>query len=177
LGADREYPRRPIVGVGAVVLMTPDEASSLGARPAANPGVVLVKRRFEPLRGEWTLPGGIVDPGETLAAAIARELTEEIGLTVAVGPIVAVLDRIMPDAEGRTRYHFVLIDFLCRPTGGELRAGSDVEDVAIADPDDLDAFAVDNLARTVIRDAISAARASAASEPRERSERGEAVSE
>ena len=155
MGADREYPARPIVGVGAVVLVTPDEARTLGATPAANPGVVLVKRRFEPLRGEWTLPGGTVETGETLAAAIARELTEETGLLVDVGPIVAVLDRIVPDAEGRARYHFVLIDYLCRPTGGRLRAGSDVADVALADPDGLDAFAVNDLAREVIRKALS----------------------
>jgi 8-oxo-dGTP diphosphatase len=155
LGADREYPSRPIVGVGAVVLATPDEAARIGAGAAtSNPGVVLVKRRFEPLRGEWTLPGGAVETGETLEAAIARELTEETGLIVDVGPIVAVLDRIVPDADGRARYHFVLIDYLCRPAGGRLRAGSDVADVALADPAALDAFAVNDLAREVIRKAL-----------------------
>ena len=152
----REYPARPIVGVGAVVLVTPEEALRTGVEPApASSRVVLVKRRFEPLRGEWTLPGGAVETGETMAAAIARELVEETGLVVDVGPIVAVLDRIVPDAGGRTRYHFVLIDYLCRPTGGRLRAGSDVEDVALADPDALDAFAVNELARSVIRKAMS----------------------
>ena len=177
MGANREYPDRPIVGVGAVVLVSPDEAALIGATAAPNPGVVLVKRRFEPLRGEWTLPGGAVEAGETLAAALARELAEETGLIVDVGPIVAVLDRIVPDADGRARYHFVLIDYLCRPAGGRLRAGSDVEDVALADPAGLDAFAVNDLARGVIRSAIETARASAASEPRERSARGEAARE
>ncbi len=138
------------------MLVSPDEAALIGATSAsANPGVVLVRRRFEPLRGEWTLPGGAVETGETLAAAIARELTEETGLIVDVGPIVAVLDRIVPDADGRARYHFVLIDYLCRPTGGRLRAGSDVDAVALADPAGLDAFAVNGLARGVIRKAMA----------------------
>jgi 8-oxo-dGTP diphosphatase len=155
LGTDREYPARPIVGVGAVVLVSPDEAALIGAAEPPGMGVVLVKRRFEPLRDEWTLPGGAVETGETLAAAIARELEEETGLIVDVGPIVAVLDRIVPDADGRARYHFVLIDYLCRPTGGRLRAGSDVADVALADPEGLDAFAVNDLACSVIRKAMA----------------------
>ena len=156
MGGNREYPARPIVGVGAVVLMTPGQARQAGVDPAfADLGVVLVKRLYEPLRGEWTLPGGAVETGETLEAAIARELSEETGLIVDVGPIVAVLDRIVPDAGGRTRYHFVLIDYLCRPTGGRLQAGSDVEDVALADPRALDRFGVNDLARDVIRKAVA----------------------
>jgi 8-oxo-dGTP diphosphatase len=133
----REYPERPIVGVGGVVL-------DAGGR------VVLVRRRFEPLAGRWSLPGGGVDVGETLEAAVAREVLEETGLEVHVGPLVEVFDRIMPDAEGRTRFHFVLVDYLCRVRGGRAQAGSDVSDVALADPAALDPYDLTDKARAVI---------------------------
>ncbi len=98
--SDREYPSRPIVGVGAVILVSPDEARRLGwATPLSEPGVVLVKRRFEPLAGQWSLPGGAVEVGETLEAGVAREIVEETGLTVDVGPIVEVFDRIFRDED------------------------------------------------------------------------------
>jgi 8-oxo-dGTP diphosphatase len=151
----REYPERPVVGVGAVVLIASSEAARFGwDGGAVNPGVVLVKRRFEPLKGQWSLPGGGVEVGETLEAGVARELAEETGLIVDVGPIVEVFDRIVPDAEGRTRYHYVLIDYLCLATGGHLRAGSDVAEVALADANGLDRYGVNEKARDVIRKAI-----------------------
>jgi 8-oxo-dGTP diphosphatase len=156
LGADREYPSRPIVGVGAVVVVSVEDAAHLGWSEALHqPGVVLVKRGFEPLKGEWSLPGGGVEVGETLEAAITRELVEETGLIVEVGPIVEVLDRIVPDTNGRTRYHFVLIDYLCRPIGGRLQAGSDVADVMLADPATLERLGVNETACRVIRKAIA----------------------
>ena len=94
--------------------------------------VLLVRRGQEPLKGEWSVPGGAVEIGETLEAAVAREVQEETGLRVDVGPIVDVLDRIRFDPDGRTRYHYVLVDFLCRPNSGTLACASDAQDVAWA---------------------------------------------
>lgn len=133
----RQYPDRPIVGVGAVVLV--------------DGKVVLVKRAHEPLQGEWSLPGGGVEVGETLREACAREVREETGLTVEVGAAIDVFDRIMRDADGGVRYHFVLVDYLCRPIGGELRSGTDASDVALADPDLLEGYRLSDKAIDVIR--------------------------
>jgi mutator protein MutT len=107
-------PERPVVGIGAVVLD--------GDR------VLLVKRGHAPLKGQWSLPGGRVETGETLEHAVAREVLEETGVTIEVGPIVDVLDRISLDVDGRVEYHFVLIDFVARPTGGVLQSASDADD-------------------------------------------------
>ena len=119
----RRYPERPVVGVGAVIVQ--------------DGRVVLIKRRFEPLAGQWSLPGGTLELGETLEAGVAREIREETGLEVEVGPVVEVFDRILLDPDGRVRYHFVLIDYLCRPIGGRLVAGSDVADAVLASLDEL----------------------------------------
>jgi ADP-ribose pyrophosphatase YjhB (NUDIX family) len=121
--------------------------------------VVLVRRRFEPLAGQWSLPGGAVEVGETLEEATAREVAEESGLLVSVGPAVEVFDRIMRDREGRVRYHYVLVDYLCRPRGGRLAAGSDVSEVVLADPAGLDAYQLTAKAAAVIRAAIRMAEA------------------
>jgi 8-oxo-dGTP diphosphatase len=155
LGANREYPARPIVGVGAVIVIQPAEAALVGwTPPLTTPGVVLVKRRFEPLAGEWSLPGGKVEAGETLEAATAREIAEETGLVVEVGPLVEVLDRIFRDDDGRVRFHYVLIDYLCRARSGVLGAGSDVSDATIADPRDLRNFGLATITKAVIEKAV-----------------------
>ena len=107
----RDYPERPIVGVAAVVI--------------EDNRVVLVRRGSPPAYGEWSLPGGAVEPGETLEEAVVREVKEEIGLEVEVVELVAVLDRIFLDPEGEVQFHYVLMDFLCRRKGGRLRASSD----------------------------------------------------
>ncbi|HEX3941264.1 MAG TPA: NUDIX hydrolase [Acidobacteriaceae bacterium] len=110
----REYPQAPIVGVGAVVV---------------DHGRVLVARRGrEPLKGEWSLPGGALEVGETLEEGVVREVREECGLEVAPVAVVEVLDRIVRDDDGRVRYHYVLVDFLCRFTGGTLACASDALD-------------------------------------------------
>jgi 8-oxo-dGTP diphosphatase len=143
----REYPARPIVGVGAVVYVTPGDAAALHL-PAS--GVILVRRGHQPLAGEWSLPGGTLEVGETLEAAIAREVVEETGLTVQVGPVIDVFDRITLDDQDRVQYHFVLVDYLCRPAGGTLRAGSDAADTTIADPETLEPFRLTDKAASVI---------------------------
>jgi ADP-ribose pyrophosphatase YjhB (NUDIX family) len=89
---------------------------------------LVVRRATEPLKGQWSIPGGMLELGEKLREGIAREVKEETGLDVEVFDVLDVFDSIFPDREGRTQYHYVLIDFLCRTTGGELRAGSDVSE-------------------------------------------------
>jgi ADP-ribose pyrophosphatase YjhB (NUDIX family) len=138
--------------VGAVVYVTGAEAARLGVADAPDRGVVLIRRRYEPLAGEWSLPGGTLEVGETLAAAVARELLEETGLVVDVGPVIEVFDRIMLDAGRRVQYHFVLVDYLCRVAGGRLEPGTDAAAVIIADaaqlaPFDLTQKALDVIAR------------------------------
>ena len=137
IDTSRRYPTRPIVGVGAVVLM--DDGR-----------VVLVKRGHEPMAGHWSLPGGVLEVGETLEAGVAREIREETGLVVDVGPLVELFDRILLDDGGAVQYHFVLADYLCRPRQGRLEAGTDVDDVVLADPDALDAYRLTEKARDVI---------------------------
>lgn len=140
----RQYPERPIVGVGAVIML--------------DGKVVLIKRRYEPLKGQWSLPGGGVEVGETLEAAVARETLEETGLQVEVGPVIEVFDRIMRDDDQRVRYHYVLIDYLCWPVAGELRAGSDVDDAVLVDPENLKPYDLTKKATAVIERAVELAR-------------------
>jgi 8-oxo-dGTP diphosphatase len=115
----REYPESPLVGVGAVVV----------EEHAGTNRVLLVRRGTAPLLGEWSLPGGVLECGETLREAVAREACEETGLLVEPGEMLGVYERIIRDDEKRVRYHYVLLDFLCRPVGGDLKAGSDAADV------------------------------------------------
>jgi ADP-ribose pyrophosphatase YjhB (NUDIX family) len=137
----RQYPDRPVVGVGAVVI--------------EHGRVLLVKRRFEPLAGQWSLPGGSLELGETLEAGVAREILEETGLQVEVGPVVEVFDRILLDPDDRVRYHFVLIDYLCRPVGGRLQAGSDVADAAFVEPDAVSGYRMTPKAVAVVERALA----------------------
>jgi ADP-ribose pyrophosphatase YjhB (NUDIX family) len=118
--------------------------------------VLLVKRGHEPLKGEWSLPGGAVELGEALETAVAREVREEAGLVVDVGPVVEVVDRIHRDADGRVEYHYVVVDYLCRLSGAagvSATAGSDADDVQWAPVEDLGALNVSSAAIAVIRKA------------------------
>jgi mutator protein MutT len=108
---NRRYPERPILGVGAIV--------------EQNGRVLLVERGTEPLKGTWSLPGGVVEAGETLETAVRREVLEETGLEVEPVSRAEVFERIMPGRDGKPEYHYVLIDYLCKVTGGTLAAASD----------------------------------------------------
>ena len=110
----REFPRAPLVGVGAVIV--------------EQGRVLLVQRGKEPLKGHWTLPGGVLEVGESLADGVAREVFEETGLAVEPIELVELLDRIHREKD-RVRYHYVIADYLCRVTGGELLAASDADAV------------------------------------------------
>ena len=111
----REFPELPLVGVGAIII----EADR----------VLLVKRAHPPIQGQWSIPGGVLEVGEMVREAAVREAREETGLIVEPGELLGVYDRILRDPENRVQYHYVLIDFLCRRTGGELLAASDAAEV------------------------------------------------
>lgn len=110
----REYPQQPFVGVGAIIV----DAGR----------VLLIKRGKAPLLGEWSIPGGMLEVGETLRQAAEREALEETGLVVRATELLGVFERIVPDEEKRTVYHYVLIDFLCEKISGEVCAGADAAD-------------------------------------------------
>lgn len=114
MASGREYPRAPLVGVGAVVIRDGE--------------VLLVKRKYEPGKGLWSIPGGLVELGERLRDAVRREILEETGVEVEVGALLDVIDNIVRDEDGRVRFHYVLVDFLAKPLGGSARASGDAEE-------------------------------------------------
>jgi len=122
----REYPSQPIVGVGAIIL-NQDK-------------ILLVKRGVEPGRGRWSIPGGAVELGERLHEALKREVGEECGLDVEVDRLMDVVENIIPDENGRLRFHYVVLDFLARLRGGNLKPASDVADARWVPLDQVEAY-------------------------------------
>jgi 8-oxo-dGTP diphosphatase len=149
----REYPDRPVVGVGGVVIV---EGRAL-----------LIRRGSEPLRGQWSIPGGTLELGESLERGVARELLEETGLQVRVLELIEVFDRVYQgdDADGSPplrngpKYHFVIADYLCERISGEAIAGSDVTHVAFAREDELDGYGLTETATRILRKAFAMERA------------------
>ena len=139
----REYPSVPRVGVGAVVLD--------GSR------VLLVRRGKPPLMGKWSLPGGLVELGETTREAIQREIAEECGLQVRIGEVAGILDRVVRDADGRIRYHWVLVDYVAFPESGTLGAATDVDDAQWVEVDDVPTFDTTDGLMDMIRRALALA--------------------
>jgi 8-oxo-dGTP diphosphatase len=140
----REYPERPVVGVGGVVI-------SQGR-------ALVVKRGAPPLEGEWSIPGGMLEVGETLVEGVRRELAEETGIEVRVHGVIEVLERISLDAEGKPEYHYVVLDYYCEAIRGEARPGSDVTNVAWVSEPELEKFSLNSAAQQVIRKAFAVAR-------------------
>lgn len=139
----REYPDNPLVGVGAVIVK-----DNL---------VLLVRRGQAPLLGEWSLPGGVLECGETLRDAAIREALEETGLEVETGMLLGVYERVIRSENGRVRYHYVLIDFLCRVVAGDLKAGSDAADVRWFESAELDGLNLPRDTRDVIEKGLKGA--------------------
>ena len=133
----REYPKAPIAGVGVVVLK--------GGQ------VLLIRRGREPGRGRWGLPGGAVELGETVAQAAEREVDEECRLEIEIRDVIEVIDRIIPDDDGRIRYHYILIDLLAEYRRGEPIASSDASEVRWVSEKELDQLELSQATQRVIR--------------------------
>ena len=133
----REYPSKPFVGVGALI--------------KRNDEILIVKRGNEPGKGLWSVPGGLVETGETLIEAVKREVKEETGLKIKVLKLIDVLENIVRDENGKVRFHYVLIDFLAEPIGGKLTPKSDILDAKWVRISDLDKFKVTNTLRKLLK--------------------------
>jgi 8-oxo-dGTP diphosphatase len=133
----REFPEVPLVGVGAIII--------------ENSRVLLVKRAHPPLQAQWSIPGGVLEVGELVREAAIREAREETGLIVEPADLLGVYDRVLRNAEQRVQYHYVLVDFLCRRTGGELQAASDAAEVRWFTREDLPALKLAEDTQDVIR--------------------------
>jgi ADP-ribose pyrophosphatase YjhB (NUDIX family) len=143
----REYPEIPLVGVGGVVIH--------------QERALLVRRASEPSRGEWSIPGGLLEVGETLIEGVARELREETGLTVRVLRLLDAFDRIVPAdglANSRPRYHYVLLDYLCEIVAGEAAAASDASELAWASEEQLAGYNLAPATLALVRLAFTVAR-------------------
>lgn len=137
---NRRYPKRPILGIGALIFK--------GKR------ILLVQRGKQPLLGWWSLPGGALETGESLADGIRREVREETGLEVKPLEIATVFERIIPDKAGRAEYHYVLIDYVCRVTGGTAAPATDVSALAWVMEDELERYQLTEGTLPVIREAF-----------------------
>lgn len=118
----RTYPPRPILAVGGLLVR--------------DGSMLLIKRGKEPGLGMWSIPGGAIKTGETLADGLIREMMEEVNLEVKVGPLVEIIERIFPDEGGKILYHYVIMDYLCICPEGDPKPGSDAADTAFAKPEE-----------------------------------------
>ncbi|MGH9682568.1 MAG: NUDIX hydrolase [Candidatus Acidiferrales bacterium] len=142
--SSREYPERPLIGVGGVVIA--------GGR------ALLIRRGSPPLEGEWSIPGGALELGETLLEGVRRELAEETGIEVRVLALIEAFERIFPDDQGSLKYHYVILDYLCEASNEDAKAGSDVTDVAWAMEVELAKYSLTPAATRVIRKAFQMSR-------------------
>ena len=148
MASSREYPQRPMVGVGGVIIVAGR--------------ALLIRRGSEPLLGEWSIPGGMLELGETLAEGVARELLEETGLTVRVIELIDVFDRIYVESTAGAneqrkgpRFHYVIVDYLCERVGGDAVAGSDVTELVFASEEELDKYKLTETATRILKKAFA----------------------
>ena len=127
----------------------------VGAVVVRDNKALIVKRAHEPRKGEWSLPGGLLELGESLQDAVRREIKEETSLDVIVGPIVETFDRVHRDDHGKIRYHFVIVDFVCWSSDGEAIPGSDADGVAWVSVAEIDDYHVNAHAKAVIEKGLS----------------------
>jgi ADP-ribose pyrophosphatase YjhB (NUDIX family) len=152
MASSREYPERPVVGIGGVLI---DRGLAL-----------LIRRGSEPLRGEWSIPGGTLELGESLEEGVVRELLEETGIIVRVIELIEVFDRIYAEdgtiaarTQKKPRFHYVIVDYLCERVGGEPRAGSDVTEVAFPGEEELARYHLTETATRILKKAFAMDRA------------------
>jgi 8-oxo-dGTP diphosphatase len=150
----REYPERPVVGVGGVVIQ--------------DGRALLIRRGREPLAGQWSIPGGTLELGETINEGVCRELHEETGLEVRVLELIEVFERIFRDSSKRPQYHFVILDYLCEAVAGTPRPGGDVTDVAFVAPEELNRYSLTEAVTRVLGKGFAMARARAVEQSRVR---------
>jgi mutator protein MutT len=141
---NRRYPERPYAGVGAIVFRGTE--------------VLLIKRGSPPALGKWSIPGGLVELGESLEAAVRREVVEEVGLEVKVIDLVAALDRVILDPDGRIEYHYILLDFLCEVVSGHPSAASDADECRFVALEDLRLYDMTRGTEEVIKRAFEKAK-------------------
>lgn len=134
----RAYPKMPLVGVGAVTIK--------------NGKILLIKRAFEPGAGKWSIPGGLVEVGEKLSEACARETEEETGIQVEILELINVFDMIDKDEDGKVKYHYVLVDFLAKPVGGQERECAEVMEIQWATPDEAKKMDLTRTARKALEE-------------------------
>ena len=137
----REYPQRPIIAVGGVVIH--DERA------------LLIRRGQPPLEGRWSIPGGILEIGETITSAIERELKEETGISVRVLGLLEIYEKVLRDSDNRAQYHFIILDYMCEFVEGEAEAAGDVTDAAWVREEDLEKLQLTSAALRVVKKAFA----------------------
>ena len=122
----RLYPDQPVVGIGAVIIQ--------------DGKIALIKRGNEPSKGKWTIPGGLVELGESLEAAVIRETKEEVCLEVENPILLGVVDNVDLDEAGKVKYHYVIIDYLVHVKSGEIWAASDAAELKLVPFDEVENY-------------------------------------
>ncbi len=142
--SSREYPRVPTAAASAVIVRDRQ--------------VLLVKRGHEPGQGEWSIPGGLIELGETIHDAVRREVSEECGIEIDVERVLGAFDRVVRDADGRVRFHYILIDVLATPAGGAPRAGSDADDCRWVTREEMENLHITSQLRVLLRQVFESRR-------------------